>query len=201
MLTVLLIIVFLACLGFLIRDGLWTNTIRLISVVTAALLATNYFEWVAGIMQSINSTYEYFWDTIALWGLFALFYTVFRLATDQLSRFKVRFPIIVDKIGGPLMAVWVGWVMVCFTTMSLHVAPLARNPLNGGFTPEQKMFYSTAPDRLWLGFMQRMSLGPFSPMGGGQGFDPQGEFMLKYAQRRANLEENANKTGALRTRN
>jgi hypothetical protein len=200
MLTILLVIVFLACLGFLIRDGLWTNTIRLINVVTAALLATNYFEWVAGIMQSINSTYEYFWDTIALWGLFAGFYTVFRLATDQLSRFKVRFPIIVDKIGGPVMAVWVGWVMVCFTTMALHVAPLARNPLGGGFVPEQRMLYSTAPDRLWLGFMQRMSLGPFSPFGGGQGFDPQGEFMLKYAQRRANLEANAKTTGAPRTR-
>ena len=199
MLTALLIVIFLTCMGFLARDGLWTNTLRLINVVTAALLATNYFEWVADLMNAVIPTYQYYCDILALWGLFAGFYVVFRLLSDLLSRYRVRFPTIVDNIGGPVMAVWIGWVMICFTTMSLHVSPLARNTLNGGFQPEQRMFFGTAPDRLWLGFMQRMSLGPYSPLVGGQTFDPQGEFMLKYAQRRTNLETGAGKTGTTRT--
>src|SRR3546814_5029641 len=80
-------------------------------------------------------TFTYVWDYLALWGLFALFYIVFRAGSDLLSKTQVRFKSIVDLAGGSFLALWISWVLVCFTTMSLHTAPLARNSLFGSFQP------------------------------------------------------------------
>jgi len=40
---VLLLVIFFGCFAFIMNNGLWSNTITLVNVITAALLATNYF--------------------------------------------------------------------------------------------------------------------------------------------------------------
>ena len=140
---------------------MWSNAIRLINVVTAALLATNFFEPAGPMVGRLGRPTTYVWDFLALWGLFAVLMMIFRLATDQVSRVKVRFLKVADRIGSGVLSVWIGWVMICFTMMTLHTAPLARNFLFGGFQPEERMFLGLAPDRQWLGFMQKMSMGAF----------------------------------------
>jgi len=192
---VLLFVIFIGCVATLYTEGMWGNAIRLINVVTAALLATNYWEPLATRLDNWNHSYTYYWDFLALWGLFAVFMVIFRVATDFASRVKVRFLKIADQIGGGLFAAWIGWVMVCFATMTLHTAPLAKNFMWGGFQPEQRMFMGLAPDRKWLGFMQKVSRGAFcrsaTPAEWEQEkyvFDPRAQFMPKYATRRANLE-------------
>ncbi len=205
LLTLLLLVIFLACVGVCYPEGMWTNAIRLINVVTAALLATNFWEPAAAWLDGWNNSYTYFWDFIALWALFALFMVILRALTDHISKVKVRFLSIADRIGSGLFAAWVGWVMVCFTLMTLHTAPLSRNFMFGGFQPEQRMFLGFAPDRKWLGFAQKMSKGPFcrsaTPDEWKQEkyvFDPQSQFMPKYATRRANLEAHVAATGVFR---
>ncbi len=164
-LTLLFILIFVGCIAALYTEGMWGNAIRLINVVTAALLATNFFEpaarWLEGYSQTF-ATYTYIWDFLVLWGLFAMFMVLLRLATDFLSRVKIRFLKIVDQIGSVLFAAWVGWVMVCFTAMSLHTAPLGRTFLRGGFVSEQRAESSLCPEVKWLGFVQRQSRGAFS---------------------------------------
>ena len=119
---------------------------------------------------------------------------VLRLATDFVSKVKMRFPSIVDTIGGLLLSAWTGWVMVCFLLMTLHTAPLARNFAGEYFQPETRMFLDLAPDRQWLGFTQKMSLGSYCRSGTEKGvnektvFDANAQFMPKYASRRASLE-------------
>ena len=94
--------------------------------------------------------------------------------------------------------------MVCFLMMTLHTAPLARNFAGDYFQPEQHMFLGLAPDRQWLGFTQRMSLGSFCRSGTEKEanektvFDSQAQFMPKYATRRAELESQMRTTGSLR---
>jgi uncharacterized membrane protein required for colicin V production len=189
-----LLVIFIACVASLYTEGMWGNAIRLINVVTAALLATNFWEPTARWLESQGPSFTYAWDFLALWGLFGVFMVVFRLATDFLSRVKVRFLNVADRIGSVFLAVLVGWVMVCFTTMTLHTAPLARNSWAGEFQPEKKLFRGLAPDRVWLGFMQKLSYGAFCHLGTELEsneetvFDPRGEFLPKYATRRANLE-------------
>ncbi len=208
MLTLLLFVIFIACVGCLYTEGMWGNAIRLINVVTAALLATNFWEptaaWLEGYSETF-ATYTYLWDFLALWGLFGIFMVIFRAATDLLSRVKVRFLKLADRIGSVVFAAWIGWVMVCFTAMTLHTAPLARDFMGGAFKPEQRAANSWSPEIKWLGFVQKMSRGQFCRSATEQQwkdekyvFDPHGLFMPKYATRRANLEAYMNQHSTLR---
>jgi len=203
--TVLMFIILFACAAMLYNDGMWSNAIRLINAITAGLLAMNFFEPVADWLEEQAPTYGYFCDFVALWGLFFVFSLIFRLMTDRLSTVKVKFLKMAEQIGSGILALWIGWVMVCFTMVSLHTAPLARNCLAGSFKPEERMFLGFAPDHQWLGFTQKMSRGPYERSVSEAEwkaektiFDPRGEFLPKYATRRATLESNVKTLGKLR---
>ncbi len=221
LLTILMLVILFACMASLYTDGMWSNAIRLINVVTAALLATNFFEPVARWLDDWQPSYTYVCDFLALWGLFALFLAIFRVATDHLSQVQVRFLKLADRIGSALFALWIGWVMVCFTMMTLHTAPLARTFLFDGFKAEERMFMGLAPDRQWLGFVRKMSGGAYCRSATGEElqsgkygkpadendpdaklciFDRNAEFLPKYATRRANLQANIAKNDSIRTR-
>lgn len=201
-LTILMLVILFACVATLYADGMWSNAVGLINVVTAALLATNFFEPVAQWLDAWDASYTYLWDFLALWGLFALFLAIFRTATDKISLVQVKFLKVVDRIGSGIFSVWIGWVMICFTMMTLHTAPLARTFLFDGFKAESKMILGFAPDRQWLAFVQKESLGAFcrsaTPAEGEKFvFDPNGEFMPKYATRRANIAQNIAKNDSI----
>jgi hypothetical protein len=132
---------------------------------------------------------------VVLGALFGLTYALLRQVALTVSPHRVRFHPLLDQIGSAVVAAWVGWVGICFATFALHTAPLSRNFLKDGFVPEKQMLFGLAPDRLWLGFVHKVS------GGGGWGanetdaqgnvtsaFDPTGEFMPKYASRRTYLE-------------
>jgi len=201
----LLFVIFIACVASLYTEGMWSNAIRLINVVTAVLLATNFWEPVARALEGWQPTFTYLLDFIVLWALFGVFMVILRAATDFLSRVKVRFIKLAERIGSASFAVLIGWVMLSFATMTLHTAPLGRNFLFGGFQPESRMLGGLAPDRRWLGFVQKMSRGSFCRSATPQEweqekyvFDPRAEFMPKYATRRADLESHLDSTNALR---
>jgi hypothetical protein len=203
-LTILMLAILFASVATLYTEGMWSNAIRLINVVTAGLLATNFFEPLAKWLDDMAPSYTYVWDFLALWFLFALFSILLRILTDQISKVQVKFLKIADQIGSTIFALWIGWVMVCFTMMTLHTAPLARSFLFGGFKCEQKMLLGFAPDRQWLGFVQKQSKGAFAQPATPEEweketyvFDRQADFMPKYATRRANLESSVEKTGSI----
>ena len=111
------------------------------------------------------------------------------------SKVKVRFHPIADQVGGYFFAAWTGWILVGFAVTTLHTAPLSRNFLGGAFqpTPESRMIW-TAPDRQFLALVHKLSTPKSLGQGGGAEaskprFDPEGEFILKYAARRAQLEK------------
>jgi hypothetical protein len=160
----LLFLLFALCVAFLLREGMWSNAVRLVNMITAGLLAMNFFEPVAKMLDDqVDATYTYFWDFVSLWVLFALFLLILRLLTDTISRVRVRFLNAADRTGGIIFAVCCGWFMVCFTTATLHTAPLARNFLYGGFkVPPERNFFGLAPDWQWVGFVRYVSGGVYS---------------------------------------
>ena len=196
MISGFLLLIFLACVGILFKGGLWRNSLRLINVTMASIVALNFFEPVAGLLESnIGKSYTYFYDFVALWALFAVSLAVFRVLTEMACPVDVEFADKVDWIGGGAAAVLVGWAMVCFTLLSLHTAPLPRCFM--GFQPEEPSVLGTAPDRAWLGVVQRLSQGSLATgasaediEAGRYGFDPD-VFLLNYNVRRANLEDYA----------
>ncbi len=197
-LGILLILVFVAVFASVMTGGLWSNTLTLVNLLLAGLIATNYFEPFADYLDRTTPALTYVWDFVAIWVLFGIAMIVLRAATDFLSRIKVRFPIPVEKAGGILMAIWISWMAMCFTTATLHTAPLARHFLGGDFqpAPDSKMFFGLAPDRFWLGWMHRQSSGTLSRFGGARPFDAKGDFIVRYSNRRGEFEEQLTLTKA-----
>jgi hypothetical protein len=187
--NILLIIIFVACFASLMTGGLWSNAIMLVNVLTAGLLATNYFESLADFFDDQDASFTYLWDFLAIWLIFGIAMIVLRLATDYLSPVKVHFFMPVEKAGGLLMAAWVSWVMVCFAAMTFHTAPLARNFMGFQREPDTKMLFGLAPDRVWLGWMHRESKGPLCRLGQLAPFDANGDFIYRYAERRSDFEK------------
>jgi uncharacterized membrane protein required for colicin V production len=196
-LTILMFVIVLATVGVLYTDGIWSNAIRLINVVTAALLATNFFEPVARWLDDWNASYTYLWDFLAIWALFVFFMVIFMQITAAVSNVAVRFIKVVDQVGGVVLSLWIGWIMVCFTMTTLHAAPLSKNFLFGGFQPQERMILGFAPDRQWLGFMQKESAGAFARSATPEEerqekfvFDPHADFLPNYNARREAIEKN-----------
>jgi hypothetical protein len=199
--TALLFVIFVAVVASLYTEGMWGNAIRLVDVVTSALIATNYFEpmanWVEG-MASMLKTYTYAMDFLCLWGLFAVSMIVLRGITDTVCKVKVRFLKIADQIGSVAFACLVAWVVVSFATFTLHTAPLSKNFLFGGFQSQSRMMLGLAPDRAWMSFARSVSKGAFarSPV---TAFDPQGQFASEYEARRSTIEGHVKSAGTIRT--
>jgi hypothetical protein len=197
--TLLLLVVFFAVFAMLLREGLWSNAIMFFNVMTAAMLATNYYETLANWMErkEWGKSYTFLLDFLSLWAIFSVVLVVLRLATDKISRVKVRFKMPVEWSGGIFFGLWVAWLMVCFTAFSFHTAPLARNFLFGSFQPEptSNMFFGLGPDRQWLAWMHTMSdygsLGRRSDSDppGEYVFDPKADFVVRYAARRKQYED------------
>ncbi len=186
-----MVLVFMIVVAWLWREGMWSNAITLFNVITAALLATSLWEPLADFLDGVVFGATYLADFVSLWLIFLVCFSIFRGITDKLSKVRVRFKMPVETAGGAIFSIWVGCVIVCFATMSLHMAPLARDGLGGAFSPKQgaKTVLMFAPDRAWLGFVTKLS-----KEGGAlvttrpNPFDPKGEFVFKYGQRRANYE-------------
>ena len=57
-------------------EGMWSNAVRLINIVTAGLVAMNFFEPLARWLTDWQPSYTYLWDFLSLWGLFVVFMLV-----------------------------------------------------------------------------------------------------------------------------
>ncbi|MCA9103142.1 MAG: CvpA family protein [Planctomycetales bacterium] len=184
-----LVLIIVAVIAGLHSEGCWSNIVTMFNTLVAALVASNYFEPLAGWIEEKAPAATYLWDFVCLWALFVVTMFVMRLLTDKVSRVKVRFIPPVEMAGTYVFALLVAWVLVCFTTFSLHTAPLARNFLWEGFRPEQHMLFGLAPDRKWLGFLYNSSQGALATSGDQPNvFDKDGSFMIRYAGRRASYE-------------
>lgn len=188
-----LVVMMVGIFASMLREGLWSSLLTLMNTLLAALLATNFFEALATLMTKYVPSGTMFWDIVAVWGIFALAFLVLRAATDQLSKVRVRFKRPIDLAGGYFFAIWTAYVMIAFTTMTLHTAPLGRNFMWGGFKAEDPIFFGLKPDRQWLGFVQLLSQGSLSRVVDENNpeahvFDPKGMFMPNYATRRDQYE-------------
>lgn len=192
-----MILIFLAVVATNYTEGMWSNAINLVNVVTAALLAVNFFEPLARTLDGWQPTFTYVCDFISIWALFCVFMLIFRLLTDSISRVKVRFLKIADRIGSGILSALLAWVVVCFAMMTLHTAPMSRTFLFDGFQPKEKMVLGMAPDRQWLGFAKGRSEGVYSRMEE-RPFDPGSKFISTYEQRRSDIEVHIESTNKLR---
>ena len=193
MLTLLLIIVFLLCVGLVWMEGLWSASILLLHTIFAGLIATSYFAPLAKIMSTQLPEYDHCVDFLSFWLLFAMVCSVLRLATEKLSSHRVWFIMPVEMAGRSILALLVGWLMVCLTCFSLHLSPLSEKPFSGGFqeTAMSKDFLGMAPDQQWMALVQSCSKGSLSTLTGLEFKNPSeftpDDFIRNYRVRRQNI--------------
>ena len=144
---ILMLIILGATIAFSVRDGIWTNLIRLFNLIFSGLIATTYFETLAGTLEGMLPSYTYLLDFLSIWLIFIAVYALLRVLTIKLSVVKVWFPAIIDKWGGVALAVVLGFTMLSFSVFALYTAPLQPNywgihnrpSLTGGWAVFAKM--------------------------------------------------------------
>jgi hypothetical protein len=200
MLTLVLLLIFLIVAAAAWFQGLWNSVVTLINLFLAMMLAFNFFEPLADMIDKRDASYTYLVDFLVLWGLFVVSFGLLRIMTDMLSRKRVGFDFWTETVGRSVMALWVAWLFVGFVCASMHTAPLGPHPLGFQETPTSGNFLGMAPGRQWLAFMQSRSRGAFSrgesdpnypnweEDGKKRVFDPESRFILKYYQRRVDFE-------------
>jgi hypothetical protein len=191
--NLILAVIFIAAMAMLAREGLWSNTLTLINVLAAGIFATNVYEPVSKWLLGKAPGYEFFWDFLAIWGAFVVFYTILRLIVNFSSLVRLRFIKPVETAGGLLLAAAIGWSLVCFTTMTLHTAPLRPHFLRGDFLQADgtEMFFGLKPDVRWLELTKQVStksLATTGPNGGVKEFDPTSQFRHRYLDRRKEID-------------
>lgn len=185
-LSLILLGVFVAVAFAIWREGPWSGLIMFLNVLLAASLATAWYPSVVARIEPAAASYTYLLDFVVLQGLFCVLLLAFREVTDRLSRTRVRFRRPVELAAGPIVAVLTAWVVVCFVAASLHTAPVPRDFVQP--TPEARMFFGLAPDIRWLAWVRGSSMsGPFARPS--TPFDPDADFIIRYAARRQALEQ------------
>jgi len=150
---VLIIAVVMWCVA---SEGAWGAGLTFLCVLFSGLLAMNFFEPVAGLLDGFGDWMKDYSDLVALVGLFTLFVFLGRLATDNIAPTEIEYDARVYNVARWLFGLATGYVTMAILLTALHTAPLPRNFL--GFSPEREnLFDIAAPDRQWLGLTQHVS--------------------------------------------
>jgi hypothetical protein len=120
-------------------EGFFSSSISAIVAMFAALGAFSLHEQVAQLMVNQKILPDQA-QAISLTVLFAAMYIVPRLAFDALVPGNVRVPVLVDKIGSPVLGLFVGAMAVGIMAIALQELPMG--PVVGGYGR-----YGELPDR------------------------------------------------------
>lgn len=151
MIDILLLVVLGIVTWCVAGEGVWGAALVFFSVLLSGFLAMNFFEPAAELL-STGSSWDYYWDFVALIGLFAAFVTGCRLLTDYLMPVYVEVLPLMYDVGRWVFGLAAGYATMAFLAAAIHTAPLPREFL--GFKPEQKMLFGIGPDRQWLAMTQ-----------------------------------------------
>lgn len=156
-----LIIIF-AGLAMMVREGLWSNTITLLSIIVAGLIAFGFYSPLVVYLneEMTDGQHTYWLDFAVIWALYAAAIIILRVFTSAASKTRMRFKNPIDTIGGPLMGLIAAWVLAAFTLATLHVSPMPKDAFGGKLATRSDVasqFGLTSPDAAWLRFVERMS--------------------------------------------
>lgn len=201
MIDMLLLAVIAGVTWCVASEGAWGSALSFLSVLIGGLLAMNFFEGLAGVLQSSvasSTEWSHRWDIVAFLGLFSVFTFGLRALTEKIMPTFVQVHPIAFNVARWAFGAMTGYVTAAILLTAVHVAPLPRNW--GGFTPERNNLLDfAAPDRQWLAYTQHVSekifiKGEYGPIFDGDVFegikgDPQtrdvwSSFPIRYAMRR-----------------
>jgi len=157
----------------LTSEGLWGAALMFFNVLFSAMIAFNFYEPVANLIDSTGIPWG-FSDTLSMLGLFCLSVVLFRMTTETIAPAMVRFPTPIYHLGRFIFGAGGALVTIAIVILAFHTAPVHKKI----FTTVK---YDTRPpfgaglDHQWLGFFQYETGQVFATLGSGQR-DPFGAY-------------------------
>jgi hypothetical protein len=180
----------------LTSEGLWGSALMFFNVLFGALIAFNFYEPLAALLDRTGINWG-FSDTLCMLGLFCISVLMFRMTTETIAPAMVRFPMPIYHLGRLVFGLGGAVITMAVIILAFHAAPVHKKI----FTVVR---YDTKPpfglgiDHQFLGFFQhttgtifaRYGVGsrdPFREYGHGGAvkvFDPRAEWLINHEQAR-----------------
>ncbi len=157
----------------LTSEGLWGAALMFFNVLFSAMIAFNFYEPVANLIDSTGIPWG-FSDTLSMLGLFCISVGLLRMTTETIAPAMVRFPTPIYHLGRFIFGAGGALVTIAIVILAFHTAPVHKKI----FTTVK---YDTKPpfnmglDHQWLGFFQYETGAVFTSLGAGQR-DPFGAY-------------------------
>jgi hypothetical protein len=158
----------------LTSEGLWGAALMFFNALFSAMIAFNFYEPVATLIDSTGIPWG-FSDTLSMLGLFCISVVLLRMTTETIAPAMVRFPTPVYHFGRFVFGIGGALVTIAIVILAFHTAPIHKKI----FTTVK---YDTKPpfnmglDHQWLGFFQYETGAVFTAFGGSGQRDPFGAY-------------------------
>ncbi len=154
-------------------EGLWGAALMFFNVVFGGLIAFNFYEPLARLIDSTGIGWG-FSDTLSLLSIFCVSVMLLRMTTETLAPAMVRFPVPIYHAGRLFFALATSLVTMAILILAFHTAPVNKR-IFGAIDYKYKPPFGMGLDHQWLGFFQYTTGGIFAHSGSGTR-DPYGEY-------------------------
>ncbi|MGB0067830.1 MAG: hypothetical protein WBQ11_07275 [Isosphaeraceae bacterium] len=161
-------------------EGLWGAALMFFNVVFGGLIAFNFYEPLAKLIDSTGIGWG-FSDTLSLLSIFCVSVMLLRMTTETLAPAMVRFPVPVYHAGRVFFALATSLVTMAILVLAFHTAPVHKK-IFGAIDYKYKPPFGMGLDHQWLGFFQHTTGMIFARYGSGR-CDPYGEYGRSGSQR------------------
>ena len=105
----------------LTSEGLWGSALMFFNVLFAAMVAFNFYEPLARLIDSTQINWG-FSDTLCLLGLFCIALVILRMITETIAPVMVRFPVAVYHAGRLVFGLAGAGVAMAVIILAFHCA-------------------------------------------------------------------------------
>jgi hypothetical protein len=177
----------------LMSEGLWGAALMFFNVLFAGILAFNFYEPLAALLDSTGIGWG-FSDTLCLMGILIVALAILRLATETIAPAMVRFPPPIYHIGRIFFGLLTSLLTVALLLVAFETAPVHKK-IFGVIDYKSEVPFGLGLGRQWLGFFQYTTglvfvshnpetLDPFREYGDANVFDPRAEWLLLHQEAR-----------------
>src|SRR6478736_9684541 len=133
-------------------EGLWGAALMFFNVLFGGLIAFNFYEPLARLIDSTGIGWG-FSDTLSMLSLFSVATMLLRMTTETLAPAMVRFPVPIYHAGRLFFALATLLVTMSILILSFHTAPVHKKAF-GAMDYKYKPPFGMGLDHHWLGFFQ-----------------------------------------------
>jgi hypothetical protein len=158
----------------LTSEGLWGSALMFFNVVFGGLIAFNFYEPLARLLDRTGINWG-FSDTLCMLGLFCASVVLLRMTTETIAPAMVKFPTPIYHVGRLIFGVGGALVTMAILILGLEAAPVHKKILNA-IQYDSKPPFGLGLDHQWLGFFQHTTGAVFARYGAGGQRDPFREY-------------------------